>query len=37
MDERIFLIFVVGCAVFAISISAAFLALIASDRPEDPM
>ena len=28
-------IFIVGCAVFAMTIGAAFLALIASDHPEE--
>lgn len=35
MDDSSFLIFVVGCAVFATTIGAAFIALIASDHPEE--
>ena len=29
-------IFVFGCAVFGITVSAAFIALIASDHPNEP-
>jgi len=35
MDDSVYLIFMVGSVVFAITIGAAFTALIASDHPED--
>lgn len=36
MENSSILIFVIGCAVFAVTRSAAFLALIASDHPNEP-
>ncbi len=36
MDNSVIPIFVVGCAVFAVTIASAFLALIASDHPDEP-
>lgn len=36
MNASLVPIFIVGCAVFAITIGAAFLALIASDHPDQP-
>jgi hypothetical protein len=35
MNEHTVIIFVVGCAVFAVTVAAAFLALIASDHPDE--
>ncbi len=36
MDDRTFLIFVIGCIVFTITLVAGFFALIASDHPDEP-
>jgi len=36
MNDSVVPIFIVGCAVFAMTIGAAFLALIASDHPDEP-
>lgn len=36
MDDRTFLIFIVGCIVFTVTLAAGFFALIASDHPNEP-
>ncbi len=36
MQDNVLIIFMVGCVVFAVTVSSAFLALIASDHPEGP-
>jgi hypothetical protein len=36
MENSVFVIFVIGCVVFGVTIGAAFLALVASDYPDEP-
>jgi hypothetical protein len=36
MQDNVMIIFMVGCVVFAVTVSSAFLVLIASDRPDGP-
>jgi hypothetical protein len=36
MQDNVVIIFMVGCVVFAVTVCSAFLALIASDHPDEP-
>jgi hypothetical protein len=37
MDDNLLPIFVVGCAVFGVTIGAAIIALIATDHPDESL